>query len=239
MDYMDVCNNPMVGFPKIKPPGRKFKEILSENETEKLINAPRTDTILGLRDRAIIIMLCGAGLRSSECATLKEKDVKISERILHITGKGGDERSIPLNDEMAESLHLYRCARGRVDRNGAFFRSRKKGKGLSRQAIYERVKTYARKARIKKCVSPHTLRHTFATHILNSGINLVTLQFLLGHRFLTSTQIYIHITAVDIRKAIYDHPFKKFIKCVRNLPSVFKLPFQNPPGTVYAFNRGR
>jgi integrase/recombinase XerD len=239
MDYMDVCDNPMAGFPKIKKPELKFRETLTENEVGKLINMPRTDTVLGIRDRALMVLLCGSGIRSSECAHLKEKDVKLEEKMIHVTGKGGNQRTVPLNDEMVQILRQYKQVRGTVERDATFFRSRRKGKGLSRHAIYERVRTYKTRARIKKIVSPHTLRHSFATFLLRKGVNLVVLRDLLGHRSLSSTQIYMHMTAQDIRKAIDQHPIRKLVNKIKHFLPEQILAFQYPPGTRFAFSTER
>ena len=236
MEYLDVKENPMAGFPKMKATRRKFRDTLTEQEVKRLIKAPRTDTVLGIRDRAILIILYGTGIRASECAELKEKDVHIEERIIHVTGKGGDQRTVPLNDDVARALKQYRSVRGEVSVNAPFFRSRKKEQGLSRQGIYELVKKYARKARITKNVSPHVIRHSFATHLIRNDVNLVVLRDLLGHRQISSTQIYLHMTAEDIRKAIDRHPIQKLAIHIKNMFPKIKLPFQYPPGQRFAFN---
>ncbi len=113
-----------------------------------------------------------------------------------------------------------------------FFRSREGG-ALSRNAIYERVRTTGRKARIENRVSPHQLRHTFATHLIKAGVGLVTVRDLLGHRLITSTQIYIHLTAQDLRQAAQRHPIGELIKRVEDLLPNIKLPFQS--GTLSRF----
>ena len=100
---------------------------------------------------------------------------------------------------------------------------------MSRGVIYERVKTCARGARIPKCVSPHRLRHTFATHLVKAGVGLVTIRDLLGHRLITSTQIYLHVTAQDLREAADVHPIKDLAGFVNDLLPAMKLPFQHPP----------
>ena len=236
MGYMNVGDNPMKEFPKIKAPKRKFRDILNWQELKRLFKSPLKNTIMGIRDRAILILLYGTGIRSSECEHLLECNVKLDEMIIHVTGKGGDERTIPLNENVATALREYRQVRGKVDPDSPFFKSRKKGRGLSRFAIYERVRTYARLARIKKNVSPHTLRHSFATDLIRKDVNIVTLRDLLGHRQLSSTQIYLHMTAADIREAVERHPIAKLVSSLKNLIPGLKLPFQYPPGQRFAFN---
>jgi integrase/recombinase XerD len=235
LGYMEYRDNPMQGFPMMKAPKRKFREVLTVEEMGTIIAVPRTDTIMGLRDRSILVLLYGTGMRATECAGLQEKDVRLEERNVKVTGKGGNERTIPLNDDVIPALAQYRAARGPVAADAPFYKSRKGAGGLSRNAIYERVRYYARKARIAKQVSPHTLRHTFATHLIRNKVNLVTLKELLGHRQLSSTQIYIHMTAEDVREAMALHPIRNLINTVKSYFPGLKLPFQHPPGTRFAF----
>jgi len=235
MEYMAPGQNPMRGFPQMKPPHRKFRDVLNNKEIEKLLNRPRKDTVLGIRDRTLLVLLLNTGIRASECAGMKEKDVRLHERTIRVTGKGGDERTIPLDEIAARALMVYRKVRGELSAKSCFFKSRKGG-GLSRHGIYERVRTYARQARIKKKVTPHILRHTFATRMLSvRKVNLVVLKELLGHRQLASTQIYVHMTANDLREAMKHHPLRKLAAgIVKYLPNI-KMPFQHPPGTRFAF----
>jgi len=145
-----------------------------------------------------------------------------------VTGKGGHERVLPLNQSVCEVMKTYRQARGRLAPEAAFFRSRLK-RALSRGAIYERVRKYSIQAKIPKRVSPHTLRHTFATHLVKADVNLVTIRDLLGHRALSSTQVYLHVTAEDLRSAIAQHPVARLAPTVEALLPDVRLPFQHPP----------
>lgn len=228
MGHLDPAANPLAHFPKIKARPRKLPTVLSAEQVERLLNQAPVDTILGLRDRAILTLLYGTGIRASECAGLKEEDVDLEERTIQVTGKGGHQRTLPLNPRVAESLAVYRQARGPQAPREPFFRSRF-GKAMSRNAIYERVRTRARKAGIHKRVSPHRLRHTFATHLLKAGVGLVTLRDLLGHRLITSTQIYLHVTADDLQQAAERHPIARLAPTVEHLLPDVKLPFQRPP----------
>lgn len=235
MEYMDPNQNPMRGYPRTKGAKRKFRDVLNKKEIKRLLRAPRKTTVMGIRDRTLLALLLGTGIRASECAGLCERDVRIDERIIRVVGKGGDERTVPLNESTAQALKVYRKVRGASSPNASFFKSRKGG-GLSRYGIYQRVTTYARVARIRKKVTPHILRHTFATHLhRDNRVKLVVLKELLGHRQLSSTQIYVHMTVNDLRQAMQNHPLCKLAKdLVKYLPNV-KLPFQYPPGTRYAF----
>lgn len=225
MGHLEARQNPMAYFPKIKPAARKLPVTLDREEIGKLLDQPRGDTVLGLRDRALLTLLYGTGIRASECAGLAEKDINWEESTIRVTGKGGHERTIPMNQEVVHVMRQYRLARGGAKPTEPFFRSRE-GNVLSRNAIYERVRGAARKAGIAKRVSPHKLRHSFATHLVQEGVGLVTLRDLLGHKQITSTQIYIHLTAKDLRHAADKHPVGKLIKRMEELLPNLKLPFQ-------------
>lgn len=228
MGHLEPRHNPMANFPKIKAQRRKLPVSLSEEQVRKLIEQPRTDTVLGLRDRAMLTLLYGTGIRASECAGLREQDIDWAGETIFVVGKGGHERTLPLNAEVMHILRQYRQARGLVRARDTFFRSREGGP-MSRNAIYERVRTTGRRARIEQPLSPHRLRHTFATHLVKAGVGLVTLRDLLGHRQITSTQIYIHLTAHDLRRAAQRHPIADLIKRVEDLLPDVKLPLQSAP----------
>ena len=228
MGHLEPAANPLAHFPKLKAKPRKLPTVLSAEEVQHLLASPPKDIVLGLRDRAILALLYGTGIRATECATLLEKDVDLVAGTIRVTGKGGHQRTLPLNPKVAESLKVYRQARGNVPPREAFFRSRT-GKAMSRGAIYERVRTHARRARIAKRVSPHTLRHTFATHLVRAGVGLVTIRDLLGHRLITSTQIYLHVTAEDLRSAAANHPIERLAPTVEFLLPNVKLPLQYAP----------
>lgn len=225
MGHLEPRQNPMANFPKIKGAPRKLPSTLSREEVGMLLDHPDSDSVLGIRDRALLTLLYGTGIRASECAGLREKDIDWQEKTIRVTGKGGHERTLPLNSEVVHLLRQYRLARGGGKAEEPFFRSRE-GRGLSRNAIYERVRSHARAAKINRRVSPHRLRHTFATHLVQEGVGLVTLRDLLGHRQITSTQIYIHLTAQDLRRAADKHPVSKLIRRMEELLPDLKLPLQ-------------
>ena len=229
MGHLNPSDNPMANFPQIKAVRKKLPVFLDEDEVRRLLASPRTSTVLGLRDRALLTLLYATGIRASECSGLTETDVDLAACTIRVMGKGGNERCIPLNREVVEVLRQYQSARGPVPRRGAFFLSRC-GSGLSRNAIYERVHRHGRKAQIVKVLSPHRLRHTFATHLVKAGVNLVTIRDLLGHRCITSTQIYLHTTAEDLRNAAMRHPVEHLINKIEDLLPYGKIPFQWLPG---------
>ena len=157
LGHLEPRQNPMAHFPKIKPAPRKLPRTLTREEVSTLLDHPETDTVLGLRDRAVLTLLYGTGIRASECAGLREKDIHWEERTIRVMGKGGHERTVPLNEEVLHVLRQYRLARGGAKADAPFFRSREGG-ALSRNAVYERVRSHARRAHLPQRVSPHQLR---------------------------------------------------------------------------------
>lgn len=226
--HLDPRENPLARFPKMKQAPRKLPTVLSHEEVARLLDAPAKDTVLGLRDRAILVLIYGTGIRASECGSLREEDVDLANATIRVSGKGGHQRVLPLNSQVVEVLRVYCQARGEVKGSSSFFRSRS-GQALSRGAIYERVRKYATQVKLAKRVSPHTLRHTFATHLVRADVNLVTIRDLLGHRQLTSTQVYLHVTAEELRAAATRHPVSRLAPTVEALLPNVRLPFQPPP----------
>ena len=169
---------------------------LTEAQVEALLAAPDTDEPLGLRDRAMLELLYASGLRVSELVTLKSVHVGLSENVLRITGKGSKERLVPFGVEASDWLTRYlgqaraQILGGQVS-DALFVTGR--GDAMSRQMFWKLVKKYALHAGITQHLSPHTLRHAFATHLLNHGADLRVVQMLLGHSDLSTTQIYTHV----------------------------------------------
>ena len=224
MGYLDHTANPLVGFPRIKAVPRKLPVALSSEQVQRLLAEPKSDTVIGLRDRAMLALL-GTGIRASECASLRCGQVDLTQLTITVQGKGGHERVIPLNPELAEVLRSYVQARGPALPTAPFFRSRF-GRQLSRGSVYERVRTWGQRSRVGFPLSPHRMRHTFATHLVRAGVGLVTIRDLLGHRLITSTQVYLHVTADDLRAAAARHPISRLINTVKDLLAVGPLPFQ-------------
>jgi integrase/recombinase XerD len=176
--------------------GRPLPDSLSEQEVEILLDAPETGAALGLRDRAMLELLYACGLRVSELVGLLPEQLSLAQGVVRITGKGNKERLVPLGEAAGEWLQRYLeesrpvLCQGRAVRE--LFVSRQ-GRGMTRQTFWHRLRGYARQAGIDKHLSPHTLRHAFATHLLNHGADLRVVQMLLGHSDLSTTQIYTHV----------------------------------------------
>lgn len=225
MGYLDHSANPLGGFPSIKAVPRKLPVSLSSEQVRRLLAEPKPDTVIGLRDRAMLALLYGTGIRASECAGLRNSQVDLTHLTITVRGKGGHERVIPLNPELAEVLRVYLESRGSALPTAPFFRSRF-GRPLSRGSVYERVRSWGQRSRVGFPLSPHRLRHTFATHLVRAGVGLVTIRDLLGHRLITSTQVYLHVTADDLRAAAARHPISRLLDTVKHLLATGPLPFQ-------------
>jgi integrase/recombinase XerD len=225
MGHLDHASNPMTGFPSIKAVPRKLPVALAPEQVTRLLAEPQADTVIGIRDRALLALLYGTGIRASECASLRNGQVDLTQLTIIVRGKGGHERVIPLNPQLTEVLRIYVKARGEGLPMAPFFRSRF-GRPLSRGAVYDRVRTWGQRSRVGIPLSPHRMRHTFATHLVRAGVGLVTIRDLLGHRQITSTQIYLHVTAEDLRAAAARHPISALLNTVEHLLPSGKLPFQ-------------
>ena len=176
--------------------GRPLPDSLSETEVEALLAAPDESDTLGIRDRAMLELLYACGLRVSELVGMTTDQASLTQGVVRLVGKGSKERLVPLGEEAIEWLQYY------LDESRAELASEssakqlfitRRGKGMTRQAFWYRIKHYAVKAGINKPLSPHTLRHAFATHLLNHGADLRVVQMLLGHSDLSTTQIYTHV----------------------------------------------
>ena len=225
MGHLDHSANPLIGFPSIKAVPRKLPVALDAEQVTRLLAEPKADTVIGLRDRALLALLYGTGIRATERASLRSGQVDLTRLTINVRGKGGHERVIPLNPQLAEVLRAYAQARGPALPTAPFFRSRF-GRPLSRGGVYERVRTWGQRSRVGIPLSPHRMRHTFATHLVRAGVGLVTIRDLLGHRQITSTQIYLHVTAEDLRSAAARHPIGSLLATVEHLLPAGRLPFQ-------------
>ena len=196
-----------VRLPRVRP---SLPETLEEAEVERLIAAPDITTDLGLRDRTMLEVLYGAGLRVSELVGLTTDAVNLRQGVVRVRGKGDKDRLVPLGEEAVDWVSRYlRTARGTLMRDAtrpALFPGRD-DQPLTRQAFWYRIKHHARIAGIERSLSPHTLRHAFATHLLNHGANLRVVQMLLGHSDLSTTQIYTHVAQARLERLHADpHP---------------------------------
>lgn len=177
---------------------QKLPDTLSLEEVERLIQAPDTKTLLGIRDRALLEVMYATGLRVSEVINLRLSDIHVNMALLQTVGKGDKERIVPLGDLAIEWITIYLeqarpfLVKKNLEEPILFVNHH--GKPLSRQGVWKNLKQIVRDAGIYKTVTPHTLRHSFATHLLENGADLRTVQELLGHADISTTQIYTHIT---------------------------------------------
>jgi integrase/recombinase XerD len=176
--------------------GRPLPDSLSESEVEALLAAPDESDTLGIRDRAMLELLYACGLRVSELVGMTTDQASLTQGVVRLVGKGSKERLVPLGEEAIDWLQYY-LDESRPDLAGESTAKQlfitRRGKGMTRQAFWYRIRHYAVKAGINKHLSPHTLRHAFATHLLNHGADLRVVQMLLGHSDLSTTQIYTHV----------------------------------------------
>ncbi len=187
---------------------KKLPEFLSRDEISRVLALPDTSTKLGLRDKAMLELLYAAGLRVSELIQMKVLDYDAQVGILRIFGKGAKERLVPIHYTAQDVLNQYlEVNRPTFKPAEDFMFLNRSGKGLTRQGVWKLIKKFAEKAEIKRSISPHTFRHSFATHLLEGGADLRTVQLLLGHADITATEIYTHIQAGRL-KAIHQeyHP---------------------------------
>lgn len=205
-----VTANPTVGLrtPKVD---RRLPRFLEVAEVEKLLSAPKGEAISALRDRAILETLYGGGLRVGELVALEEKDLFLADGVVRVWGKGRKERMCPIGKSAANALGAYLSRKHRLaprkrrDPDALFLN--KNGTRLSVRSVHRIVAKHMRIAGLNAEASPHTLRHSFATHLLDRGADLRAVQELLGHENLSTTQIYTHLTTERLRE-IYDkaHP---------------------------------
>ena len=164
---------------------------MSEIEVEKLLNSPKLNIHIERRDKAMIEMLYATGMRISELVNLKLTDIDNKRLVVKVLGKGQKERLIPYGEEAADALNSYLNDREKSNIKETFLSNR--GTKITRGAFWNRIKIYLNRENLKTTISPHTLRHAFATHLLNRGADLRSVQILLGHSDLSTTQIYTHI----------------------------------------------
>ena len=180
---------------------------ISEDDVVKLLDAPKVDSLIGLRDRAMLELLYASGVRISELVNIKFSDLDLDRNIIKVFGKGSKERLVPFGEDAAQWISAYIDERKKnkdlVSIKYIFLNNR--GTKISRHAFWHRLKEYCLEIGLKQDISPHTLRHAFATHLLNRGADLRSVQVLLGHSDLSTTQIYTHIAKQRLSKPVKKH----------------------------------
>lgn len=195
----------LIPLPKV---GRLLPKYLSEKDVDALINAPDTSTVLGLRDRAMLEIIYASGLRVSELVGLQLSQLNLRQGVVRVQGKGDKQRLVPFGEQATEWLEKY-LTEGRSEllkhaqSDSLFVTNRKRL--MTRQAFWYLIKKYALQVDIKSALSPHTLRHAFATHLLNHGADLRVVQMLLGHSDISTTQIYTHIAQARLENIHAEH----------------------------------
>ena len=204
-----VKSDPCIGLRAAKQ-ALRFPKTLSEDQVTSLLNAPNIETPLGLRDRTMLELMYASGLRVSEIVSLKTVALGLNEGVVRIVnGKGGKERLVPFGGEAGQWLRKYlgeaRMLLLEGKTSDAVFIGRHTGSALTRQAFWALIKRYALQANIPVALSPHTLRHAFATHLLNHGADLRVVQLLLGHADISTTQIYTHVARERLKSIHQQH----------------------------------
>ena len=204
--YMEADPTLLLESPKI---GEKLPEVLSVEEIDKIIDSIDLSSSEGQRNRAIIETLYSCGLRVSELCNLKLSDLYLKEGFIKVEGKGSKQRLVPISRSAIDEIELYLYVRNQIDIKPGFedylFVSILRKKNLSRIMVFHIVKELAEKAGITKVISPHTFRHSFATHLLENGANLRVIQTMLGHEEIGTTEIYTHIDSTRLRSEIVNH----------------------------------
>ncbi|MHC5083649.1 MAG: site-specific tyrosine recombinase/integron integrase [Planctomycetota bacterium] len=193
-----MTTNPVTTI-KTPKQDKKLPKFLSYDEVQRLLNTPPANTWLGARDRAILEVLYNTGMRVSELVSLNMDDVDFLSEVIHVRGKGKKERICPIGSSALQAIQNYIEYRNKRMSNDPGFDSKvlfanKHGKRLSTRSVRRKMDKYLIEAGLDPAISPHTLRHSFATHMLNNGADLRSVQELLGHQSLSTTQIYTHVT---------------------------------------------
>ncbi len=194
-----------IDMPRI---GRSLPQSLTESEVEALLAAPDVNDPLGHRDRTMLEVLYATGLRVSELINLKQSEINLNQGVLRIVGKSDRERLIPLGDEAQNWIREFVAGpRNEIllERQTDYLFPTRRGESMTRQAFWHIIKRYSKAAEINSKMSPHTLRHAFATHLLNNGADLRVVQMLLGHSDLSTTQIYTHVARARMKELHSEH----------------------------------
>lgn len=204
-DYIEIDPSELIEGPRI---GFKLPEVLSVEEIDAIISSIDLSKNEGQRNRAILETLYSCGLRVSELTTLKISNLYLEDEFIKVEGKGNKQRLVPISQKAIREIKLYFIDRSKNDiKKGSedFVFLSRRGTGLSRIMIFHMIKELAQTAGITKTISPHTFRHSFATHLLEGGANLRAIQSMLGHESIATTEIYTHIDREMLRSEIIEH----------------------------------
>ena len=208
----DMKDNPcdLVDAPKL---GRYLPDVLSEDEVAAVIDSVDTTLWQGLRDKAILEVLYGCGLRVSEAAQLKISCLYLNDGFVRVVGKGDKERVVPMGDMAVDAVNAYMATRpdGADSASDEFLFLSRFGRPLTRQSIFKMIKRQALLAGLRKEISPHTFRHSFATHLIENGADLIVVQEMLGHESVTTTEIYTHVDSATWHREVMEHHPRKNI----------------------------
>ena len=204
--YIEADPTLLLESPKI--PAR-LPEVLSVEEIDKIIDSIDLSSKEGQRNRAIIETLYSCGLRVSELCSLRLSDLYLKEGFIRVEGKGSKQRLVPISPSAIQEIEYYMADRNQIDIKPGYedylFISALRKKNLSRIMVFHLVKELAEKAGVRKVISPHTFRHSFATHLLENGANLRVIQAMLGHEDIGTTEIYTHVDSTRLRSEIVEH----------------------------------
>ncbi|KZY47025.1 site-specific tyrosine recombinase XerD [Pseudoalteromonas shioyasakiensis] len=201
-----IADSPMVNIAQPKA-GQSLPKTLSEAEVEALLAAPDIEDPMGLRDKAMLELLYATGLRVTELVGLRMEQINLRQAVVFVKGKGNKERLVPLGEEAMYWLEQFlKVGRSQMIKHATdFVFPSKRGIGMTRQTFWHRIKHYAILASVESPLSPHTLRHAFATHLLNHGADLRVVQMMLGHSDLSTTQIYTHVANERLKSVHEQH----------------------------------
>lgn len=204
--YTETDPTELLESPKI---GKHLPEVLSTEEIDRILSVIDLSMPEGQRDRCVIELLYSCGLRVSELCALKLTDLYLDEGFLRVTGKGSKQRLVPISDRAVRELRLWFVDRNTIEpkegEEDYVFISHRRRKHLSRITVFHNIKVYAEQAGVVKTISPHTFRHSFATHLLEGGANLRAIQAMLGHESIATTEVYTHIDRSYLREQVLAH----------------------------------
>lgn len=201
-EQIDASPAEFVEAPKC---GRQLPDVLTTGEIDRIIAAVDTSTAKGLRDSAMLEVLYSCGLRVSELTSLRLSDLFFGEGYIRVTGKGDKQRLVPVSAAARDKIQLYLEERRKARTNGEVLFLNNRGKGLTRVMVFTILREAARRAGITKHISPHTFRHSFATHLIEGGAGIRQVQEMLGHESILTTEIYTHLNREHLRRTVEEH----------------------------------